>query len=884
MRTSEIRSRFIDFFARHDHTVVPSASLLYHDPTLLFVNAGMVPFKPFFMGEEPTPYRRAVSVQKCVRTLDIDEVGKTTRHGTFFQMTGNFSFGDYFKEGAINYAWELVTSEIHHGGLGFRPDQVWVTALHGDQETIDLWQKAGIPRHRIQERGPKDNYWHMGVPGPGGPCSEIYIDRGPEFGPDGGPEADEDRFLEIWNLVFQQEEITNVLAKDSFDVVKPLATQNIDTGGGLERMAYLLQGVANMYETDEVYPVIAKAAELSGRRYGADPADDIRFRVVADHIRSSLMLMTDGVTPGNEARGYVLRRLLRRSIRAMRLLGVDAPVLGELLPVSRDLMSLSYPEITEAWPRIIDVSEHEEDSFRRTLTSGTQIFDLAVTRAKEAGATQLPGDEAFQLHDTYGFPIDLTLEMAAEAGLSVDRDRFTALMREQRERARADAKAKKGSLMSLDAYKAVRELRETPFVGYHDLDHETQVIGIIADGQVAESASDGQVVELVLAETPFYAESGGQDCDTGMITGDGWSAEVLDVQRPVPGLVVHRVQLLGEVGSGASAQARVDAVARHGSSQAHTATHIIHAALRELVGSTATQAGSYNKPGYLRFDFSSTHGLSDSLRLEVEQRANQAIRDSFDVTATEMKLEEAKALGAMAMFGEKYPPVVRMVELAGPWSRELCGGTHVPNTSQIGVLNLLSESSIGSGVRRVEALVAQDAFDRFAAERALVSTLTESLRVQPDQLAERVERLVQQLKSAEKQIAALQAEKLLSRSGELAAGARQVGDVRLVAVAVPGVGGADLRTLALDIRERLGQEPAVVALMGGADGKAAGVVATNAAARSLGVRAGQLISLATQAMGGKGGGKDDLAQGGGSRPEAAPQAVAAVEAALAARG
>ncbi|RRD07200.1 alanine--tRNA ligase [Arachnia propionica] len=883
MKISEIRSRFIEYFARNGHTVVPSASLLYNDPTLLFVNAGMVPFKPYFMGEEPTPYERAVSVQKCVRTLDIDEVGKTTRHGTFFQMTGNFSFGDYFKEGAINFAWELVTTEAHNGGFGFHPDRVWVTALHGDQETIELWQRAGVPRNRIQERGLKDNYWHMGVPGPGGPCSEIYIDRGPEFGPDGGPEADEDRFLEIWNLVFQQEEITNVSAKDRFDVVRPLATRNIDTGGGLERTAYLLQGVANMYETDEVYPVIAKAAELSGRRYGADQVDDVRFRVVADHIRSSLMLMTDGVTPGNEARGYVLRRLLRRSIRAMRLLGVDEPVLGELLPVSRDVMSVSYPEILEAWDRVAQISTHEEETFRRTLAAGTQIFDLAVARARSEGSAVLPGDDAFQLHDTYGFPIDLTLEMATEAGLGVDRERFQTLMQEQKDRARADARAKKGGAADLEAYKTLRERFETPFVGYTDLEHEASVVGIIADGRVVDSAGDGDVVELVLEATPFYAEAGGQDSDSGTISGDGWQAEVLDVQRPVPGLIVHRVQLLGELGVGAVAAARVDAAARHAASQAHTATHIVHAALRELVGSTATQAGSYNKPGYLRFDYSSTQGLGEALRLEVEQRANQAIRDSFEVTAQEMRLEEARELGAMAMFGEKYPRIVRMVELAGPWSRELCGGTHVPNTAQIGVLNLLSESSIGSGVRRIEALVSADAFDRFAAERALVTTLTESLRVQPDQLVERVEKLLSQLKSAEKQIAALQAEKLLARSGELAAAARPVGGVNLVAAALPGVTGGDLRTLALDIRERLGQEPAVVALAGGVEGKAAGVVATNAAARQLGIRAGALISVACQAMGGKGGGKDDLAQGGGTDPGAAPEAIAAVEAALADR-
>lgn len=884
MKISEVRSRFIDYFARNGHTIVPSASLLYNDPTLLFVNAGMVPFKPYFMGEEPTPYRRAVSVQKCVRTLDIDEVGKTTRHGTFFQMAGNFAFGDYFKEGAINYAWELVTSETHNGGFGFHPDQVWVTALHGDQETIELWQRAGVPRHRIQERGLKDNYWHMGVAGPGGPCSEIYIDRGPAYGPDGGPEADEDRFLEIWNLVFQQEEITNVSAKDRFDVVRPLATRNIDTGGGMERTAYLLQGVANMYETDEVYPVIARAAELSGRRYGADPVDDIRFRVVADHIRSSLMLMTDGVTPGNEARGYVLRRLLRRSIRAMRLLGVDEPVLGELLPVSRDVMCVSYPEILDAWERIHQVSSHEEETFRRTLASGTQIFDLAVSRVQATGGTSLPGDDAFQLHDTYGFPIDLTLEMAAEAGLGVDQDRFRALMQEQKDRARADARAKKGAAANLDAYKALRERFETPFVGYTELELQAKVVGIVADGQVVDSASDGDTVEIVLEATPFYAESGGQDSDAGRISGDGWQAEVLDVQRPVPGLIVHRVQLLGDLATGAVSDARVDAAARHSSCQAHTATHIVHAALRELVGSTATQAGSYNKPGYLRFDYSSPQGMSEALRLEVEQRANQAIRDSFEVTAQEMQLDQAKALGAMAMFGEKYPPIVRMVELAGPWSRELCGGTHVANTAQIGMLNLLSESSIGSGVRRVEALVAADAFDRFAAERALVSALTENLRVQPEQLLERVEKLVSQLKGAEKQIEALQAEKLLSRAGELAAGARPVGGVNLVAVALPGIGGGDLRTLALDLRQRLGESPAVVALAGGAAGKAAAVVATNAAARELGLRAGSLIATACQAMGGKGGGKDDLAQGGGSDPAAAPEAIAAVEAVLAARG
>lgn len=879
MKTSEIRGRFVDFFARNGHEIVPSASLLYNDPTLLFVNAGMVPFKPYFLGDEPAPYKRAVSSQKCVRTLDIDEVGKTTRHGTFFQMLGNFAFGDYFKEGAINFAWELITGSEADGGWGFDADKVWVTALHGDQETIDLWQKAGIPRERIQERGLKDNYWHMGVPGPGGPCSEIYIDRGPEFGPDGGPEADEDRFLEIWNLVFQQEELSEVRRKDDFDVLRPLPSRNIDTGSGLERVAYLKQGKANMYEIDEVYPVIAKASELSGKTYGADDVDDVRFRVVADHVRSGLMLMTDGVTPGNEARGYVLRRLLRRVVRAMRLLGVGDPVLQELLPVSKAAMLASFPEIEENWSRVSQLAYAEEESFRRTLQAGTVMFDTAVGEVKQGQAQTLPGEKAFQLHDTYGFPIDLTMEMAEEQGLAVDRAKFDELMKEQKERARADAKAKKGGATSMEAYRQLRDKGEVPFLGYTDLDVATTVRGIIADGVATDRAEDGSTVEIVLAETPFYAEAGGQDADRGTIAGDGFQLEVLDVQKPVPGLVVHRVQVLGELPVGAQVDARVDAAARHGACQAHTATHIVHAALRELVGSNATQAGSYNKPGYMRFDFSSPQGLSDQLKAEVEAKANEAIIANFAVTAQEMKLEDAKALGAMAMFGEKYPPMVRMVELAGPWSRELCGGTHVATTAEIGVLNLLSESSIGSGVRRVEALVSTDAFAKFAAERALVNQLTDTLRVQPDNLVGRIEKLVAQLKDAEKTIAKLQSEKLLAGAASLVDRAVEVNGVRFLGVETPGVGGNDLRTLALDLRERLGSEPAVVALVGGAE-KPTAIVATNEAARGLGLGAGRLIGVACAALGGKGGGKDDLAQGGGTDASAAPQAVAAVRTAL----
>ncbi|MGB4918656.1 MAG: alanine--tRNA ligase, partial [Propionicimonas sp.] len=854
MKTADIRQRFLDFFAERDHTVVPSTSLVYNDPTLLFVNAGMVPFKPYFTGAETAPFKRAASVQKCVRTLDIDEVGKTTRHGTFFQMNGNFSFGDYFKAGAIRYAWDLITNPIDEGGYGFDADKIWVTVYLDDDEAASYWREVGIPADRIQRRGLKDNYWHMGVPGPGGPCSEIYVDRGREFGADGGPIADEDRFLEIWNLVFQTEELSAVRSKEDFDVAGLLPSQNIDTGMGLERVAYLMQGVDNMYEIDEVYPVLAKAAEVSGRRYGAGGDDDVRMRVVADHVRSSLMLMTDGVTPGNEARGYVLRRLLRRSIRAMRLLGVHEPVLPELLPVSRDQMAPGYPDITAQWERVSQVAYAEEEAFRRTLASGTQIFDLAAGQAKAEHAGTLSGERAFQLHDTYGFPIDLTLEMAAEQGLQVDREGFTRLMQEQKERARADARAKKGGTVSVEAYRELRAAGEVPFLGYTDLTSDATVRGIIADGRLVERARPGEVVEVVLDQTPFYAEAGGQDADSGSITGSGLSLDVLDVQRPVQGLVVHRVRIEdGELATGMPVVAAVDAAARASASQAHTATHIVNAALRQILGPTTAQAGSYNRPGYLRFDFSSQQALSAMMREELEGLSNEAIRTDFSVTATQLPLAEAKALGAQAMFGEKYGEIVRMVELGGPWSRELCGGTHVERTSQIGLLSLLGESSVGSGVRRVEAFVSADAFSHLAKERALVANLADLLKVQPDQLTDRVAKLVAQVKSAEKEIAALRSKEVLTQVPTLVAAAGTAGPYDLVAQQLVGVGAEDLRTLAIETRTALGERPGVVALVGGV-GKPVLIVATTAAARVLGAKAGALVAAGAPRLGGRGGG------------------------------
>ena len=889
METAEIRRRFLDFFARYDHAVVPSASLLYNDPTLLFVNAGMVPFKAYFTGVEPSPYKRAVSVQKCVRTLDIDEVGKTTRHGTFFQMNGNFSFGDYFKQGAIEFAWELVTGSQEDGNYGFAPDSVWVTVLgpgvhpdypDGDTEARDLWMKAGVPASHIQYRGLKDNYWNMGVPGPGGPCSEIYIDRGPKYGPEGGPEADEDRFLEIWNLVFQTEDLAVVRAKDDFDVRAKLPTKNIDTGMGLERTAFLLQGVDNMYEIDQVFPVIARASEISGRRYGANHDDDVRLRVVADHVRSGLMLMTDGVTPGNEARGYVLRRLLRRSIRSMRLLGVAEPVLVDLLGVSKEQMISSYPEIADQWPRITAVAGAEEESFTRTLSSGTQLFDMAVNQVKQDNGTKLTGDKAFQLHDTYGFPIDLTLEMAAEAGLTVDTEGFTTLMAEQKARAKADAKLKKGAIHSTVAYADLRKEGESQFLGYTELTTQSRILGLIKDGLQVPTATTGDEVEIVLAETPFYAEAGGQDADTGLITAAGLSIDVIDVQKPVPGLIVHRgIVTDGTAEIGADVTAEVDGVARFGSCQAHTATHIVNATLRQLLGPQTHQAGSYNKPGYLRFDFNALSGMSETMKQELEGVANEAIRADWEVTATEMPIAQAKALGAQAMFGEKYGEIVRMVELAGPWSRELCGGTHVASTSQIGLVSLLSEGSVGSGVRRVEALVSQDAFNHLAAERAIVATLADSLKVQPGQIEERVAKLIAQLKQAEKTIADLKAGQVEAAAAQLAAGGVDRAATRFIGAVDPAP-GMDLRALAMQIRSKLTPASAVVCLVGSSP-KPTVVVATTQGARDQGYRAGVLAGIAATVLGGRGGGSDDLAQGGGTDPAQAQAALDAVANALA---
>jgi alanyl-tRNA synthetase len=895
VQTHEIRKRFLDHFVKAGHTEVPSASVILDDPNLLFVAAGMVQFVPFYLGHRTPPYATATSIQKCIRTPDIDEVGITTRHNTFFQMAGNFSFGDYFKRRAIELAWTLLTNSHDDGGYGLDPEKIWATVYFDDDEAVRLWQEvAGLPAERIQRRGMADNYWSMGIPGPCGPSSEIYYDRGPEFGADGGPIANEDRYIEIWNLVFMQNERGEGTTKEDFEILGPLPRKNIDTGMGVERVAFILQGVHNVYETDLLRPVIDTVATVAARPYDVgNHDDDVRYRVIADHSRTAAILIGDGVSPGNDGRGYVLRRLLRRVIRSAKLLGIDTLIVGDLMATVRDAMGPSYPELVADFDRINRIAVAEETAFNRTLTSGSKLFDEVAGATKASGATVVSGSDAFTLHDTYGFPIELTLEMAAEAGLRVDELGFRELMAEQRTRAKADAAARKHAHADLTAYRELVDAGPTEFTGFDELTSEARVLGIFVDGKrvpVVAHGTEGAAgaVELVLDRTPLYAESGGQVSDAGTISGTGGNesarAAVTDVQKIAKTLWVHRVNVeSGEFVEGDTVTAAVDPGWRRGATQGHSGTHMVHAALRQVLGPNAVQAGSLNRPGYLRFDFNWQGPLSDTQRSQVEEVTNEAVQADFEVHTFTEQLDKAKAMGALALFGESYPDQVRVVEMGGPFSLELCGGTHVHNSAQIGPVTILGESSVGSGVRRVEAYVGLESFRHLAKERALMAGLASSLKVPSEEVPARVANLVERLRAAEKELERTRLAAARAAAVNATAGAQRIGNVRVVAQRMSaGITAADLRSLVGDIRGKLGGEPAVIALISeGEGGTVPYAVAANPAAQDLGIRANDLVKQLAGAVDGRGGGKADLAQGSGKDPSGIEAALAALRSEIA---
>jgi alanyl-tRNA synthetase len=896
MESAEIARRFLAYFKQQGHTIVPSASLVADDPTVLFVIAGMQPFKPYLLGQQTPPHRRVADVQKCVRTLDIEEVGKTTRHATFFQMLGNWSFGDYFKEGAIRYAWELLTKSEADGGFGFPESKLWATVLHGDDEAFAIWRdQIGLPEDRIQARGLADNYWHMGVPGPGGPCSEIYYDRGPDYGRDGGPEADEDRFLEVWNLVFMQDQLSKVRAKDDFDIEGPLPSKNVDTGMGLERMASILQGVDNLYEIDTMWKILDRAAELTEQSYGRDHKADVALRVIADHVRSAVMLIEDGVLPGNEGRGYVLRRIMRRSIRNLRLLagsqrgggGHQEHFIHELTSAAIEAMAPQYPELRRDAANIHTVMDAEETAFGSTLRTGTAIFEAAVEENRRKSLDSISGAQAFQLHDTYGFPIDLTLEMASEQGLSVDEDGFRRLMAEQKDRARRDAAEKKTGNVDISVFADLLERSgSVAFTGYDQISGEATVLGLLVDGVPVNAAGAGTELDVVLDRTPFYAEGGGQLADAGVITVDSGVVDVSDVQTPLTGLVVHRGKVRsGEITTGAPAHAEIDIERRRALSRSHTATHLVHRALRNALGETAAQAGSENSPGRLRFDFTASGAVPLSVLRDSEDEVNAVLVNDLDVHAYYTTQEEAREMGALALFGEKYGDRVRVVEV-GDYSRELCGGTHVVRSGQLGLIKVLGEASIGSGVRRIEALVGLDAFRFLARESVLVNQLSEQLKAPREQLPERISGVLTRLRDAERELQRLRAARLLESAEQIAATTEHISGMALVTHRVPdGTEADDIRKLALDVRGRMPRsQPAVVMIVGVPADRPVVVIAVNEAGRGFGLSAGTLVGVAARALGGGGGGRPDVAQGGGAplAPESSvvDEAFGAVRAAL----
>jgi alanyl-tRNA synthetase len=847
---SGIRRAFIDFFAERDHSVVPSASLIPADPGLLLTVAGMVPFKPYLLGEEPAPYPRAVSSQKCIRTVDIEIVGTTARHMSFFEMLGNFSFGDYFKEKAIPYAYEFITDH-----LGMDPDRLWYTVHDNDDEAEEIWiDGVGVPADRVQRRDDSENFWQMGVAGPAGPSSEIFYDRGPAFGPDGGPIVDEERFMEFWNLVFMQ-----YVQDEPYHVVGDLPAKNIDTGSGLERVAVLLQEVDNAFLTDLLRPVLAAAEGATGRTYGDDSGADVSLRIMADHGRAISFLISDGVVPSNEGRGYVLRRLLRRAVRHAWQLGAEENVTPKLIAATVDVMGEAYPALAAAQDGVTETAEREEMRFRRTLESGHTLLAGELDGLDDGGV--LSGDTAFKLHDTYGFPVELTEEITAERGLAVDLDRFKEAMEEQRSRARAARRAEADDETTGAYLEIFDEHGPTAFVGYETVESHGTVLAILRDGEPIDEAPEGSEVEIFFDVSPFYGESGGQVGDTGTASTDTGRMLIADTQHAVQGLHGH----LGKVESGTIVVGQRAALSvapgrRERIRKSHTGTHILHWALRSVLGSHVQQAGSLVESGRLRFDFSHFGSLSEEELLAVERAANERVIENARVRTLEVARQEAEEMGAIAFFGDKYGDRVRVVE-AGSYSRELCGGTHVPTTGQIGPLIVVGESSIGSNLRRIEAYTGSVGYEYLVGLRTELNRAAEHLRVRPDGLADAAETMVARSRAQEERIEAFEAR---TRS-ELAVGiveeATEVAGVKLVVAGRDGLAPDELRQLAIQVRERLGSGIAV--LGSERDGKAGLVGVATKDLVERGISIADVVGPAARLVGGGGSRDPELSQAGG---------------------
>ena len=849
----ELRSAFTGFFAERGHQVVPSASLIPHDPTVLFTVAGMVPFKPYFVGDEAAPFKRAVTSQKCARAggkhNDLDDVGRTKRHLVFFEMLGNFSFGDYFKHDAIPWSWELVT-EV----LGFDGDRLWITVHESDDEAEAIWhEQVGVPMSRIQRLGDKDNFWQMGDTGPCGPCSEIHIDRGPGFGPDGGPLGDPhgDRFMEFWNLVFMQYN----QAPDGTRT--PLPKPSIDTGAGLERILCLLQGVDAVWETDLMQPLIDQACSLTGKTYRPGDYDDrtsFSMRVLAEHARSSTMLVNDGVFPSNENRGYVLRRIIRRAVRHAYLLGTEKLVMPSLVETAIAVMGDAYPDVSKNRDFIVDVLTREEERFRQTLKTGLSILEDELV----ANPQQLPGSTAFMLHDTYGFPLELTEEIAGERGVGVDGAGFDSEMQSQRQRAKA---ARKGAAVDDDRLDTYREVVEqfgtTEFVGYTTATTESRVLAVLP-------GSEAGTVEIFLDRSPFYAESGGQVGDTGTISADTGVAEIIDTTFALPGLRRHVARVLtGEIAVGSTSAATIDVDRSNATRRNHTGTHVLHHALRQVLGEHVKQAGSLVGPDRLRFDFSHYAGVTDEEIRQIEEIANRETLANAPVRSFETTKDEAMAMGAMAFFGDKYGDIVRVLEAGS--SIELCGGTHVSATGDIGIIKVVSESSIGSNLRRIEAVTGVNTLALLQRDETVLHDVARLVGAPADELVGGVQRRLDEIKSLQDEVKALRAQLATGRAGELAAAARD----GLVVARVDGLAPGDLRELTLAVRQQSGVE--IVVLGGVSD--TGGVSLVSAVTPASGRVAGDLIKDAAKAVGGGGGGKGDIATAGGKNPAGLDEAL-----------